>query len=105
MPEEIKTNPNCSHPKVDATLLELTEFCFSKTEGTTRRLMPDRVDSLRDMLYHHRFVVMSWLLQHGAQIPGWLVIDQTHPLPGEQSVDKVQSQTELPLKGEEENES
>jgi hypothetical protein len=73
----------------DSRMLELKEFLYSSTEARAGRVKePDRITRLRELLWIHRFDVLTWLMQQGVAIPVQLVADATHARPGAQSVDK-----------------
>lgn len=84
--------------------LELTEFLSSSTTATfveklkSKPLPADQADRgnaheirdrIRELLRIHRFSVMCWLLENGAQVPSFLLDDNLHHIVGHQHPDNV----------------
>lgn len=86
-PDKIKTAPapDPEPEQPSARILEVEEFLFAHNFTFHS---PHGERNLRDLLWTHRFFVVSWLLMNGATIPARLVDDRVHRLPGDQSVDK-----------------
>jgi len=70
-------------------MLELKEYLYAANEAKSGRTVDQRTESLRSMLYIHRFDVFTWLMHRGVAIPMELLADSLHPQPGFQSPDET----------------
>jgi hypothetical protein len=68
-------------------MLEMIEYAMAATEAKEKAKLSDRPERIRTLFWMHRFHFMTWLLQNGVSIPPHLLIDQSHPKVGSQSVD------------------
>lgn len=74
--------------------LEMMEFGFASTAtnfATAQRNSQEIRNHIRESLRLHRFLVFSWLLENGAQLPANLIADSIHPEVGQQMPDRPAS--------------
>jgi len=70
---------------MNAESLDSMEYGFASTTtnfATAQHNSQEIRDHIRESLRLHRFLVFTWLLEHGAVIPAELMADETHPMPG-----------------------
>ncbi len=70
--------------------LEIEEFLFSNTAAAFAqdRSPEEARDHIRGSLRMHRFMVFTWLLNNGVNLPLTLLADNTHPPVGQQAPDR-----------------